>query len=159
MVTINNTITTWKDNLWNSASFSALMKTNTPSPPKTTTTKQKQKLKTRKTTHTYPQTCWSTQKIRASFVFSDQNKRSFNPLCLLILHWLKSTKKGAIQRSKDVIQAQQQTPASPTVTLTWNASKYKVHKRHERYIVKKKKKKKKKGCPLQGHTCPPIQTH
>ena len=37
-----------------------------------------------------------------------------------------------------------QRPESPTVTFTWHASKYKVHKLHQRYILKKKKKKKKK---------------
>ena len=36
---------------------------------------------------------------------------------------------------KDVTQVQQR-PASPTVTLTWHASKYKVHKLHQRYILK-----------------------
>ena len=33
-----------------------------------------------------------------------------------------------------------QRPESPTVTLTWHACKYKVHKLHQRYILKK-------GCP------------
>ena len=32
--------------------------------------------------------------------------------------------------------AQQQRPESPTVTLTWHACKYKVHKLHQRYILK-----------------------
>ena len=37
----------------------------------------------------------------------------------------KSTDKGVNQHSKDVTQTQQQRPESPTVTLTWHASKYK----------------------------------
>ena len=41
-----------------------------------------------------------------------------------------STSKGLNQRSKDVTQVQQQRPKSPTVTLTWHACKYKVHKLH-----------------------------
>ena len=46
----------------------------------------------------------------------------------------KSTHKGLNQRSTDVTQVQQQRPESPTVTLTWHACKYKVHKLHKRYI-------------------------
>ena len=38
--------------------------------------------------------------------------------------------KGVNQRSKDVTQIQQQRAESPTVTLTWHASKYRVHKLH-----------------------------
>ena len=44
-----------------------------------------------------------------------------------------SANKGVNQRSKDVTQTQQQRPESPTVALTWHASKHKVHKLH-RYI-------------------------
>ena len=40
--------------------------------------------------------------------------------------------------SSDVSQGkQQQRPESPTVILTWHASKYKVHKLHQRYILKR----------------------
>ena len=46
----------------------------------------------------------------------------------------ESTDKGVNQRSKYVTQAQQQRPESPTVTLTWHACKYKVHKLHQTYI-------------------------
>ena len=42
-----------------------------------------------------------------------------------------STDKGVNQCSKDVTQTQQQRPESPTVTLTWHASKCKVHKLHQ----------------------------
>ena len=35
---------------------------------------------------------------------------------------------------KNVTQTQRQRPESPTVNLTWHASKYKVHKLHQRYI-------------------------
>ena len=52
----------------------------------------------------------------------------------------ESTHKGANWRWKYVRQVQQQRPESPTVTLTWHACKYKVHKLHQRYILKK-------GCP------------
>ena len=38
-------------------------------------------------------------------------------------------------RSKYRTQVQQQRPESPTVTLTWHACKYKVHKHHHRYIL------------------------
>ena len=38
----------------------------------------------------------------------------------------RSPHKGVNQRSKYVAQMQQQTPESPTVTLTWHACKYKV---------------------------------
>ena len=34
-----------------------------------------------------------------------------------------------------VTQVQQQRPRSPTVTLTWYACKYKVHKLHQKYIL------------------------
>ena len=40
------------------------------------------------------------------------------------------------QRSKDVTQVQQQRPELPTVTLTWHACKYKVHKFYHKYILK-----------------------
>ena len=46
----------------------------------------------------------------------------------------ESTHKGVNQRWKDVTQTQQQRPESPTVTSTWHAIKYKVHKLHQRYI-------------------------
>ena len=46
----------------------------------------------------------------------------------------ESTHKGVNQRSKYVPQVQQRRPESPTVTLTWNACKYKVRKLHQRYI-------------------------
>ena len=46
--------------------------------------------------------------------------------------WLESVDKGVNYRSKDVTQAQQQRPESPTATLTWHACKYKVHKLHQR---------------------------
>ena len=49
----------------------------------------------------------------------------------------ESTNKGVNWRSKYVTQVQQQRqqqrPESPTVTLTWYAFKYKVHKLHQRY--------------------------
>ena len=47
----------------------------------------------------------------------------------------QSTHKGVNYRLKDVTQAQQQSPESPTVTLTWHEHKYKVHKLHQRYIL------------------------
>ena len=46
----------------------------------------------------------------------------------------QSKHKGVNSGSKDVTQTQP-SPESPTVTLTWNASKYKVHKLHQRYIL------------------------
>ena len=49
---------------------------------------------------------------------------------------VESIRKGVNQRSKDVTQTQQQRPESPAVTLTWHAGKYKVHKLHQRYILK-----------------------
>ena len=45
--------------------------------------------------------------------------------------------KGVNQRSKYVTQVQQERPESPTVTLTWHACKYKVHKLHQRYVPNK----------------------
>ena len=36
--------------------------------------------------------------------------------------------RAIVQNSKYVTQVQQQRPDSPTVTLTWHACKYKVHK-------------------------------
>ena len=47
---------------------------------------------------------------------------------------VESTNKGVNVRWKDVTQTQQQRPESPTVTLTWHASKYKIHELHQRYI-------------------------
>ena len=56
-------------------------------------------------------------------------ERLTNSLCTY------STKKGIVnQRWKDVAQTQQQRPESLTVTLTWHATKYKVHKLHQRYM-------------------------
>ena len=48
----------------------------------------------------------------------------------------ESTHKGVNYRSKYLTQVQQQRPESPTVTLTWHACKYKVHKLHQRYFLK-----------------------
>ena len=48
----------------------------------------------------------------------------------------QSTPRGVNQRSKDVTQTQRQRPESHMVTLIWHASKYKVHKLHQRYILK-----------------------
>ena len=65
-------------------------------------------------------------------------------LCVLVafsLQWLirmlaiNNGSSGVNQRSKYVTQAQQQRPSSPTVTLTWHACKYRVHKLHQRYIL------------------------
>ena len=36
-------------------------------------------------------------------------------------------------------QIQPQRPETPTVTLTWHACQYKVHKLHQRYILKQEK--------------------
>ena len=47
---------------------------------------------------------------------------------------LESTNKGGDYHSEDVTQTQQQRPEFLMVTLTWHASKYKVHKPHQRYI-------------------------
>ena len=46
---------------------------------------------------------------------------------LLLLLLLTSARKPSHKHNR---------PESPTVTLTWHASKYKVHKRHRNYIVK-----------------------
>ena len=43
--------------------------------------------------------------------------------------------KGVNQCSKDVTQKQQQRPESLTVTFTWHASNYKVHKLYQKYIL------------------------
>ena len=48
----------------------------------------------------------------------------------------QSTHKGVNWRSKDVTQIQQQRPESPTITITWHACKSKVHKLHQRHILK-----------------------
>ena len=58
-----------------------------------------------------------------------------------VMNWITfnyacSTHEGVHYRSKHVTQVQQQRPKSPTVTLTWHACKYKVHKLHQRYILK-----------------------
>ena len=45
---------------------------------------------------------------------------------------LESTHKGVISPRKTA-HKQQQRPQSPTATLTWHASQYKVHKLHQRY--------------------------
>ena len=44
----------------------------------------------------------------------------------------ESTHKGVNLHPKDFTQTQQQRPESPTVTLTWHASKYQGHKLHQR---------------------------
>ena len=48
---------------------------------------------------------------------------------------IESTHKGVNHRSKYVTRVQQQRPESPTVTLTWHACKYKVHKLPQRHIL------------------------
>ena len=48
---------------------------------------------------------------------------------------LNPRNKGGSQYSKDVTRTQQQRPESPMATLTWRASKYKVHQLTERYIL------------------------
>ena len=45
---------------------------------------------------------------------------------------LNPQNKGGSQYSKDVTRTQQQRPESPMATLTWHASKYKVHQLTER---------------------------
>ena len=45
----------------------------------------------------------------------------------------QSAHKGVNYHPKDVTQAQQRRPESPTVTPTWHASKYKVPKLHQIY--------------------------
>ena len=42
---------------------------------------------------------------------------------------------GVNRRSKYVTQIQQQRPSSTTMTLTWHACKYRVHKLHQRCIL------------------------
>ena len=44
-----------------------------------------------------------------------------------------STHKGVNSRSNGVTQRQQQRHESSTITLIWHASKYTVHKVHQRY--------------------------
>ena len=39
------------------------------------------------------------------------------------------------RKTSHITQTQQQRPESPTVTLTWNTSKYTAHKLQKRYIV------------------------
>ena len=73
----------------------------------------------------------------------------------------ESTNKGGNQRSKYVTQVQQQRSKSPTVTLTWHACKYKVHKLHQRYILnnnnnKKEEEKKKVTKERKKHTAPEV---
>ena len=45
----------------------------------------------------------------------------------------QQTHKGVNSRSKCVTQVQQQRPESSTVTLTWHACTYSVHKLRQRY--------------------------
>ena len=49
---------------------------------------------------------------------------------------MQATNKELNYRTKDVRQTHQQRPGSPTVTLIWHVSKYKVHTLHQRYILK-----------------------
>ena len=52
-----------------------------------------------------------------------------------VLAWLSEIDtQGVNLRSKYVTQVQQQRPESPTVTFTWHAYKYKVHKLYQRCI-------------------------
>ena len=55
--------------------------------------------------------------------------------CLHKVQVWTSTHAGVDWRSKDLTQTQQQRPGSHTLTLTWHASKYKVRKLHQRYIL------------------------
>ena len=61
----------------------------------------------------------------------------------LLRHYVNESRhKGVNQRSKYVTQVVQQRLELPTVTLTWHACKYNVHKLHQRYILKEKSKEK-----------------
>ena len=51
----------------------------------------------------------------------------------------KSTRKEVNQHLINMTQIQPQRPETPTVTLTWHACQYKVHKLHQRYILKQEK--------------------
>ena len=64
----------------------------------------------------------------------------------------ESTHKGVNSRPKYATQVQQQRPESPTVTLTWHACKYKVHKLNQRYILKE-------FCTFDGVYVLCIHTH
>ena len=62
--------------------------------------------------------------------------RNIDLVLFLLNQHTGSTHKEINRRSKEVTQVQQQRPESPTVTLTWYESKYKVRKLHQRYILK-----------------------
>ena len=67
----------------------------------------------------------------------------------------ESTHKGVNWRSIYITQfIQQQRPEPPTVTLTWHACKYKVHKLHQRYILKKSKRSLDK---IHAHGAPSME--
>ena len=67
---------------------------------------------------------------------SDRGSSNKESEMYVLNKYLPHQHKGVNQRSKDVREAQQQRPESPTVTLTWHACKYKVHKLAHRYILK-----------------------
>ena len=57
-------------------------------------------------------------------------------ICYLILILVTCQRtRELISTQKTPYRMQQQRPESPTVTLTWHASKYKVHKLHQGYIL------------------------
>ena len=43
--------------------------------------------------------------------------------------------QGRISARQTITQTPQQRPETPVLTLNWHASKYKVHKLHQRYIL------------------------
>ena len=72
-------------------------------------------------------------KKRNRITFCSNSSQRNNSMLRSLLNLIN--KQWVNQRSKDVTQTQEQRPESPTVTLTWHASKYKVHNLHQRYIL------------------------
>ena len=60
----------------------------------------------------------------------------FPPSELVLTNPAESTHKGVNRCSKYVTSVQQRRPESPTAALTWHACKYKVHKLHQRCILR-----------------------
>ena len=62
-------------------------------------------------------------------------QRGWFPFALHRPHWADRHQLGLWWvEVNNKTHTQQQRPESPTVPLTWHASKYKVHKLHQRYI-------------------------
>ena len=89
---------------------------------------------------------WPSSRIRKVSVWGTCPTAPLAPHCVSLKIWktLRPREVMQNQHTRELIttwktshtHTQQQRPGSPMVTVTWHASQYKVHKLHQRYILK-----------------------